>query len=442
MFRKLIELAGLDRSVFLAGSARALGMALGPLSSIVVVWTLSVGEQGLYYLFVSLTALKSFFDLGASAAIAQMTPHLRSKGAITRELPEPEFIHVAVLWMKWVALAFGVVCGVLGACYLHWSGQGTLLIQAMWLATVVATAVIGAQEGRLQIVYGSGCIDEISKLRLRSLLIQYPVQCLLLLSGASLFSFSASTLGVYLYQRAYLRRRYPALWEAQHSSGQRQKEIRSELGDLIRKASLTYISGIMVFQIQQPIIFKSLGAESSAKLGFTNIIGSTLIGLSSLWCITMFPRFARKVAEGEVEKAYGEFRMTFLRAVGVSTIGLVGALAAVAVLHQVPRFSERLMTIREALPLYAALWLSSVALAMTYWPRSFKVEPFAGVALSQMAVTPAAVWILSKWFGLAGVGWGNLASWVVGFTGIALVARRFMLGQASPWQKPSPSNLP
>ncbi|WP_367875298.1 lipopolysaccharide biosynthesis protein [Luteolibacter sp. Populi] len=426
MPRRLIKLLGLDRSVALAGVGRGLGMVLGPIGSVVVVWTLSAQEQGLYYLFLSLVSLKAFFDLGASASIAQMTPHLCKANGDGTEGPDSSFIHVAVSWMNKVALGFGLFCGVFGIGYLYWSGQASVATQAMWLATVCTTALTGSQEGRLQVVYGSGRVDAISKLRFSSLLVQYPVQWVLLLSGASLFSFSASALAVYIFQRMTLRRKFPALWPSGDFSGVRAKELKTELGFLIRRASLTYISGVLVSQVQQPIVFKTLGPEQSAKLGLSGMIGSTLIGLSSLWCLTMFPRFARKVAEGAIQDAYRDFRMTFLRTVAVATGGFAAALVAISFLHYIPRFSERLMSIPQVLPLFAALWLGNIALSMTYWPRSFKVEPFAMVACSQMIVSPLAVWFFSRWLGLTGVGWGNLCSWIVGVFGIALVTRRFI----------------
>jgi hypothetical protein len=423
--RKLLKLAGLDRSVALAGAGRALGMVLGPVGSVIIVWTLSAEEQGLYYLFVSLVALKSFFDLGASAAIGQMTPHLCGS---TGEIPAPEFVKVAAQWMTRVAQWFALVCGFFGIAYLHWTGQGTILNQIMWIGTVVTTALTGTQEGRLQIVYGSGRIDEISKLRLQSLLVQYPVQWIFLLGGASLFSFSASAFAVFLFQRMFLRRAHPDLWPLAALSDSRQMALRSELGALVRRASLTYISGIFVYQVQQPMVFRFLGAESSAQLGFTGMIGTTLIGLSSLWCITMFPRFARKVADGCVDEAYYDFRITFFRSIVVSTAGFGAAITTIWVLHLIPRFSERLMSIPDALPLLASYLVSNVALSLTYWPRSFKVEPFAIVAGAQMIVTPPAVWFFTRSMGLAGVGWGNLASWLVGVVGISLVTRRFVPG--------------
>lgn len=416
-------------------------MVLGPVGSVIIVWTLTAEEQGLYYLFISLVALKSFFDLGASAAISQMTPHLCGKTGDGSNIPEPEFIQVAVQWMNRVAQWFGLVCGIFGIAYLHWTGQGTVLNQIMWLATVVTTALTGAQEGRLQIVYGSGRVDEISKLRLRSLLVQYPVQWLLLLGGASLFSFSAAAFAVFLFQRMFLRRTYPELWPSIGLAGSRQADLRSELGSLVRRASLTYISGIFVYQVQQPMVFKFLGAESSAQLGFTAMIGTTLIGLSSLWCITMFPRFARKVADGSVDEAYHDFRMTFFRAIAVSTAGFIAAVSAIWILHFIPRFSERLMPIPDALPLLASYLVSNVALSLTYWPRSFKVEPFAIVACAQMIVTPPAVWLFTRSMGLVGVGWGNLASWIVGMIGIALVTRRFVPGFLPKSQQAAPTNI-
>jgi hypothetical protein len=430
LLRMIQSLLGLDRSVALAGSGRALAVILGPVGSLIVVWTLTVDEQGLYYLFLSLTSLRSFFDLGASAAIAQMAPHMRpAPGEVEGGLAAPDFIRVAGKWMKTVALLFGVVCGFIGLAYLQWTGQMTGWVAFAWLLTVAATAVSGSLEGAVQIVYGSGNVDSVSRLRISSQLLQYFIQWALLFSGLSLLSFGISMICVFFWQRFSLRRSFPDLWIRSPVVPARSRLIRAEMGSLVKKASVTYVSGYLVFQIQQPIVFKMLGADSSAKLGLTSMVGSSLIGLASIWSLAKFPRFAKQVADEDYESAFGSFRRNWFRTAAVAAIAFVTAFGALEVLHCLPRFSERLMSLGEALPLFLALLVQQLALALTFWPRSFKIEPFAPIAVIQMLLTPLATWLGVLWFGLFGIGLANLASWLVGLAGISWIYGRYLPGR-------------
>lgn len=428
LIRKLLGLLGLDKSILWASSGRLVPMLFGPVGSIIVVFTLSPKEQGTYYLFLSLIALKSFFDLGASAAIAQMTPHLMkrdSEGASLAQDIDPEFIQVATGLIRKLATAFGLGCGIIGVGYLIWSGEKSSITILMWLCTVGATAMGGSIEGHTQIVYGSGHVDEVSKMRLVGACIQYLIQWTLLLCGASLFSFAASIFAVFLWQYGFLRKRHPYVFAKATPTSARRAEIRSELGALVKRASLTYISGFLVFQIQQPIIFKYLGADESAKLGFTGMIGGTLIGIASMWSLTSFPRFAKQVASGKIDSAFIDFKKTWWRTLAIASGGFVLAILALATLRQIPRFEVRLMSYAAAVPLFAAVWIQQVASVATYWPRSFKTEPFAPIALIQMVITPVAVFFLVSHFGLMGVGLANTTSWLIGAAGIVWIARKF-----------------
>jgi len=421
----LRRLLGVNRALLWAGGARGLAIVLGPIGSIITVYTLSATEQGTYYLFMSLVSLISLFDLGASAAIAQMTPHEIDDESALFALPRADFVIVALQWMNRIALAFGLVIGPVGALLLTSAKQYDVAVHAMWIATVIAAAITGALEGRLKIVYGAGGVDWTNRLRFLSVMIQYPVQWLMLVSGASLFSFSASLFAVYIFQRWQLHQTYPDLWPAQSPSTPERERIQRELLALIGRASLTYASGVLVLHVQQPLVYHLLGPSESAKFGLTAMVGSSLINLASLWGMTDFPSIARQVKQGALPDAFKGFRQMLARTALVATIGLAAGLAAIPVLRLLTRFSERLLTVPNAIPLFAALWLQVVALSWTYWPRAFKAEPFTPVAATQMIVTPIAVWFFCTTFGITGVGVANLLSWIVGMIGIVLITRRY-----------------
>lgn len=428
---------GINRTILLAGGPRFFGMVLGPVGSIIIVFTLSTAQQGMYYVFLSLLGLRTFFELGATACIGQLTPH--HLGADGRT-PTPAMIAAAGRWMRNVAIAFGFFSLLAGAGYLWWCGYHDLWTHFLWAAAVLPTALTGIQEGRLQLLYGAGQVDEVSKIRWWTILFQYLVQWSLLLLGAGLLSFSCAALSVVLGQEWRLRKGHEWLFgKGKPDNSESTELLGKELGRLVRRASVVYLAGYFVLQIQQPILFRWAGAEASARFGFSLMILNSLIGTASLWGMTSFPVFARMVADGRIDDGYWRFRATWWRTLAVASMALLGAVAAAEILRLFPRFHDRLLPLAGLLPLGAAVWIQNVVNGATYWPRAFKQEPFAPAAVLQMVLTPPLVWGVVNWSGADAIGWANLLSWTAGGLVIFAITRQFLPGRPRSTISPSPA---
>ncbi len=397
---------------------------MGPIGSIIIIFTLSKGEQAMYYVFMSLTGLRSFFELGATACIGQLTPHHMDEAT---GKPADAMISVALRWMKLVALAFGVVTGLGGGLYLAWCGHTDLWTQAAWIATLLPTAFAGIQEGRFQLLYGAGQVDIVSRLRWISLFVQYGIQWSLLLCGASLLSFAASATGVLVFQ--YIMLRDSSSWIHRGSlvsrSATAYKQIQKEMVSLVKRSSIVYAAGFFVFQIQQPILYKLQGQDASARFGFTLMILNSLIGFSAIWGMTMFPKIARDVATGQPEEGFRKFKITCMRSALIALCCFISGIFLIQMLHFVPRFSDRLMPIVMVVPLGVAILLQTLGNSLTYWPRAFKVEPYAPTAILQMLITPLATWFFLDWLGDRGISWAYLTSWTLGALSMFLITRLY-----------------
>lgn len=423
-FQKLSALLGVNRSILLASGPKVTSMLMGPVGSIIIIFTLSKGEQAMYYVFMSLAGLRSFFELGAIACIGQLTPHHMDEAS---GKPADAMISVALRWMKLVALAFGVVTGLGGGLYLAWCGHTDLWTQTAWLATLIPTAFAGIQEGRFQLLYGAGQVDIVSRLRWLSLFVQYGIQWSLLLCGASLLSFAASATGVLLFQ--YFMLRDSSSWIHRGAlvsrSAAAYKQIQKEMVGLVKRSSIVYAAGFFVFQIQQPILYKLQGQDASARFGFTLMILNSLIGFSAIWGMTMFPKIARDVATGQPEEGFRKFKTTCIRSALIASCCFVSGVILIQVLHYVPRFSDRLMPVVMVVPLGFAILLQTLGNSISYWPRAFKVEPYAPTAVLQMIITPLATWFFLDWLGDSGISWAYLTSWTLGAFSMYLITRSF-----------------
>jgi hypothetical protein len=80
---RLRRTAGLDRAVIFTALARGWSSAAGLVTVILIAHFLSVAEQGYYYTFGSLVALKIVFERGFSFNVLQVGSHARAYLAIS-----------------------------------------------------------------------------------------------------------------------------------------------------------------------------------------------------------------------------------------------------------------------------------------------------------------------------------------------------------------------
>lgn len=425
--RFAIEKLGLDARVVSGLAARLLPMSAGPISSFITVWSLTKELQGLFYLFASLVALRSLFELGAGTSVIQVAAHARRHGVAAEASPlDPAFVATVNRWMLRVASIFGVVTAAGGSAFLIYQGHGDWQTLSSWLAYLGVSVFQFSSEGRWGLLEGADRMVIANRLRLRNALIQYGVQWAMLLMGAGLFSFVAASLAAYLSQELAFHRAHPWLYaKAPEQTAEKLAHFRTELVTLIKRASQTYLTGYFVFQIQQPICFHLLGADGSARLGFTQTIGMALIGLPTIWLAMNFPRLAHHVADRQFDEARSLFRSRYLQIVLLSLGAVAVAWTGTSVLRCFPRFADRLLDPLSTLVLYGSFAMQTISLAMTYWPRAFKVEPFVRIAYLQMFVTPLLLWFLASSWGLFGISLAFLSSWTLGFIGIFLITREY-----------------
>ena len=431
LFKKL----GLDERVATGLGTRLVPMVAGPLSSIITVYCLTKEVQGLFYLFGSLLALRTLFELGANTAVIQISAQARTSAESgSSSKLDPAFVVAVGGWTRKAACIYGIAAGMIGVGFLVNKGYGSFATLSAWLGFIGISALQFASEGRWALLQGADQIAAANRLRIKNSLLQYITQWSLLLLGAGLFSFVGASIVSYVSQEYTFKKCYSWLYASGDILPDRSRcdFYRRELMMLIRKAGQTYLTGYFVFQMQQPICFQLLGAASSARLGFTQSIGAGLIGIPSIWLAMNFPQIAHSVVDGDTIKAKRLFAFNFKRAIGLTCLVVAGAWLATLILGMVGRgFKDRLMDSTGSLVLFAGLGLQTVGLALTYWPRAFRVEPFVVIAYVQMVATPVLLYVLGKYQGLNGIAVAIFSSWLIGACGILFITGKF-------WRSPPP----
>ncbi len=433
LLRPLSRRMGLDARVVSGLLVRFMGMAAAPISSIITVYCLTIEKQGLYYLFGSLLALRSLFELGAGMSVVQVSSSARgSSEDISARRLEPAFAAVVNRWMGRVSSIYAVAAGLIGLAFITSQGHGDPQTLGAWLLFVGISAFQFSSEGRWSMIEGANLVVEANRFRLKNTMLQFATQWLLLLVGAELFSFAIASLVAFLAQELYFRNKFKWLYPPYDSqSCERIRFFKTKLMGLIKKASQTYLTGYFVFQLQQPICFYFLGAEGSARLGFTQAVGISLIGLPSTWLAMNFPQMTHLVADGHLNEARSLFKSRYLIVLWLTAGAVTGAWGANQGLGMIPKFSERLIDPLSSAILYVGFGLQTIGLGLTFWPRAFQVEPFVLVAYFQMIATPLLLWYMGNALGIRGISIAIATSWLLGGIGIASVFVRH-------WMAPNP----
>jgi hypothetical protein len=131
------------------------------------------------------------------------------------------------------------------------------------------------------------------------------------------------------------------------------------------------------------------------------------------------------VATGQPEEGFRKFKTTCIRSALIASCCFVSGVTLIQILHYVPRFSDRLMPVVMVIPLGFAILLQTLGNSISYWPRAFKVEPYAPTAVLQMVITPLATWFFLDWLGDSGISWAYLTSWTLGAFSMYLITRAF-----------------
>jgi hypothetical protein len=417
---------GVDGKVASGLLSKLATMMLGPIGSAIIVLKLDGEIQGIYYLFLSIVALRSFFELGVGMSITQIAAHekiIQSGQAIVH----PAMVLASMRWLRVASVWFGLLVGAGGAAFLISKGYTQFSVLGAWCLFIVVSALRFAFDGVWSILTGADYVKESNYLLLLLQLLLYAIQWTLLLLGTGLYAFALSSLVIFLVQSWVVRRKYSWLFPSPDEVLRDQvAEKRSQLITLLKRSSQTFLTGYFVFQIQQPICFHLVGPLGSAKLGFTQIIGMAFLTVPMIWVQSAFPSVAALVGNGETTTGWNQFKLAWLRALGLTFLCFVGAVLAMEILRQFPRFSERLMSRQDGMILFIGLAIQTMASSITYWPRAFKVEPFVLIAYIQMIATPVLLWLLVANYGLTGVGLATVASWIIGTIGITLASSRFV----------------
>jgi hypothetical protein len=395
-----------------------------------VAWRFSLGQQGLFFVFLSLGALIQVSEFGTSYAVLQVGARLRDDAA-RLEAFRLRARRLQFTLMGVAALAVGLLGAGLFSPHAApdeagWPGP--------WFA--FAAAVAAAQWIALEVAFVEAASSATAAWRLRWLQESIGGAAFVgaLLAGAGLWSLALSVAVRAAVGVAGLRRR-PAAAVTPVPSAIRW---RQDIWPFQWRIGMSTAVGFLIFQAVNPVVMFELGSAEAGRFGLGLAIMNMLLQVSSAWPLSQAARFSRLIHAGE----FVELRARFRRVLALSTMLAVAMAACALVAHGMLAkggfgLTSRLPPVSALGALVVAGLGHHVTLCLAVLLRAEQREPLLKVTVFGGLFSLVVVWLAARAGGTAEVAYAHLACTVLGL-GIAIVHyRRFTSRLPAPGDAPT-----
>ena len=185
---------------------------------------------------------------------------------------------------------------------------------------------------------------------------------------------------------------------------------RTELLPFQWKISLSWLSGYLIFQLGNPVMFKYHGAVAAGRMGLSQRIMDSIFSLAVAWMATKSAPFGSYIAKGEFHLLDQVFKKAFLNslAVVVAGIGVFLSLYGILSFSHVP-YVDRVLDLPSLCCMSANAVINMVIFNQAIYLRAHKQEPFLLNSLAGAVTTPAVMYLLGRPYGAIGITGGILA---------------------------------
>ncbi len=315
---------GIDGAIAYSSAARVFQAFTGIVSVFFIAAFLTGEEQGFYYTFGSVLAIRIFFELGFTGIMTQYVAH---EAAHLKLNSEYKFIgdevylsrlaHLTRFCIKWyaiISILFFLIVQIVGFYYFQRfdTTGGSVNWKGPWLLISSSSALALFQAPLSAILQGVGKVKEINKIIFYQQFYIPVLQWVLLASGVSLYvagigSWVMCVLWFIYAEKMGMLKIVVNLWREKINH---KVNYLKEIFPYQWKIAISWISGYFIFQLFNPVLFATDGPVVAGQMGMTlNVLGA-IQAFALNWQNTKVPTYS-----GLIEmKRYNELDSLFDRA--------------------------------------------------------------------------------------------------------------------------------
>lgn len=271
----------------------------GPITLILIPIYLTEEIQGYWYLFLSLSALSVFADLGFANIIMQFSAHefafltFNAKGELTgveHNLKKiGSLFQFSIKWISVVCLIVFPIMFLVGIWFFKRDGVIDQLIFS-WTIYSIASLMNFFNYSLMSFIEGMNRIYTIQVYKLNISVINLTILILVLILGGNIYALALSsiisgTLLLFLLGYKFFRLFKQLFIFSKNYFYPWKKEILP----LFSKYALSFASGYFIFSIFIPVMQYYKGPVEAGKVGITIALITAIFSLSNVWIYTITP---------------------------------------------------------------------------------------------------------------------------------------------------------
>lgn len=419
--RRLVNRLEVDRAVFYAICLRGWQLFAGAVSVVLIGLCFSPELQGYYYTFASLMALQTFFELGLSIVVVNVSSHewsLLRLDAHGRVEGDPDalsrLVSLGRLLFRWYAVAaslFIVIAGTGGAWFISLKHHSAIAWEAPWTALIVLTGGLLWTLPFNALLEGCGQIIVVNRFRFIQGIVANLAVWTAMLSGGGLWAAAAATgarLGVDV---VLLLIRYRHFFEPffRPPAGPLLR-WREELWPMQWRLAIMGVFSFFAANLFTPVMWHYHSPTTAGQMGMSWQLFFMLQMGALAWVQARAPLFGRLVAHED----HAELDRVFFRLTAISQVIVILGAAAIwsgiwLLGHLEISLASRLLD-----PTASGLFLLAVVLyhfpqCQTFYIRAHKRELLLGMAITSATLIGLSVWWFGKSYGPTGAAAAYLA---------------------------------
>jgi hypothetical protein len=369
--------------------------------------------QGYYYGFLSLLILQQLFQTGLSFVLQQFASHewaqLRTvDGSIAGERSaQSRLASLIRLSRRGFGLTTLAVLGILALTGpLLFGGRADPGISWIgpWYILCLVTSLSVLVLPMSAILEGTGHVAASQRAQLVGAVVGSIGGWAAILAGMGLYSVAVIVGLRSAVVALMLTRPYRPFAQLRFDSPTGPIITWSELWPLQWRLTLSWLTGILMYQSMVPLTFQLVGPIAAGQMGLLNQILQAVMSIGGVWLVSAQPRMGQLAAARQMEEIRRLTRATAIRCSITAALVSAVALMSVGIIDWVwPGTGARFGSLWLLIVLLVAAVLIQPAAAMVAAIRFQKKEPFVRLGLVSSVLSVGGMTAGAAWSGLPGV---------------------------------------
>ncbi|WP_200980069.1 lipopolysaccharide biosynthesis protein [Echinicola sp. 20G] len=405
-----INKLGVNQEILWSGYNQLWAILKGPISIFFIIKYLLPNQQGLWFTFINLGALKIFAELGFTMIITQFVSHEFAnindfdKKLGTNDSGLSKLVSLIRFSLKFylkivpIAILIMIVVG-----YFYFRNESKDVFFAWIFSSIVggSSLLISVFQG---IYKGIGKVKEVQKNLFLGSIAMGVGNWVLLIFKFNIWALVFGNLAGILIMGINLYARDTKFWSTVLNYNLTKKyNWFSEIIGLQWRYAISWASGYFIFNLIVPVLYKFESAEVAGKYGLSMRVISAFIGISQAWITTKIPQFNFLVAQDKFRELNSFFKKSLIQSFMIQILFSLFIVLGLYVLSFWSEIGYRFLSLKYIVVLLLIQIPMQIVNCFAIYLRAFKKEPFVIYSLVNAFSMLIASFLILPEFGFNGM---------------------------------------